>query len=311
MDVAASNFDNISNWQVSSANGPFVPLDSTIDNGSTKGVRLTPAPCDAASLSKIIVEGPDRDADDEVDAIIEVKQSSTTEYVWKINYHNPGAPEVLITDRAPAESVVEAINDDSNFGALPLACGEETAFNPGSGEVHVARGGKEGNNCHSDTGLQWTPASDSEMLLIDVQMRASPGRGHKEPAFAPTSCGPLYLNKGAKAFELDPFTGEPLRDPDTGEVLPPLLESNSLCVAAVRSDLLPGDGFGPEDDHDGDGIASYAEACTNEIQTDPCQLDTDGDGVSDDLDECPLEGPPNVAIGETLGANGCIVPPEL
>lgn len=308
MDVSATVFNGIRNWQVSSANGPFVPLDSTLYDGMTKQVRLHPAPCDAVDLSKEIVGGPDVDADGKVDAVIEVKQATTTEYVWKINYNNPGAPEVVITDRAPAESVVLDINGDNNFGVLPLDCGENTSFDPSSGLVEVYRGGQAGKNCHSDTGLEWRPASVSEMLSIHIKMRESPGRGHKLPAYAPTSCGALYLNKGAKAYELDPATGEAARDPATGELLPPLLESNQLCVAAVRGDLLPGEGYGPDADHDGDGIASFVEACINEVRTDPCQIDTDGDGMDDNVDDCPLDGPPNLALGETLGANGCIIP---
>jgi hypothetical protein len=304
MEVAATNFVGITNWQVSSANGPFVPLDLTLFEGSSKRVRLHPAPCDVVDLSKEIVEGPDRDnggaGDGEIDAVIEVKQTATTEYVWKINYNNPGGPDVLITDTAPAESVVLAINGDDNGETLPLGCGEETSFDPDSGHVDVARGGKVGKNCRSSSHIDWTPSSDSEMLEVSVKMRQSPGKGHNQPAFAPTSCGPLYLNKGAQAFELDDW-GEPLRDP--------VLESNQLCVAAVSSELLPGDGFGPDADHDGDGIASFAEACTNELRTNPCLIDTDSDGVNDDVDECPLEGLPNLSIGETLGTNGCIIPP--
>lgn len=303
MDVSATVFNDITNWQVSSANGPFVPLDSTLYEGITRQVRLQPAPCDLVDLSKQIVEGPDEDSDGKIDAVIEVKQTTTTEYVWKINYHNPGVPEVLITDRAPAESVVMEINGDDN-GSLPLGCGEATSFNPGSGIVDLYRGGKVGKTCHSSTGLEWSPASDSEMLLVSIEMRRSPGRGHKDDAFAPTSCGPLYLNEGAQAFELDADTGEPLPEP--------ILESNQLCVAAVKGELLPGTpapgDYGPEADHDGDGVASFAEACTNEVRTNPCQYDTDGDGVDDGVDECPLQGLPNLTIGDTLGANGCIIP---
>ena len=34
--------------------------------------------------------------------------------------------------------------------------------------------------------------------------------------------------------------------------------------------------------------------------TDPLLADTDGDGVTDDLDQCP-----NTPTGETVDANGC------
>ena len=40
--------------------------------------------------------------------------------------------------------------------------------------------------------------------------------------------------------------------------------------------------------------------------TDPCNPDTDGDGILDGPDDCPLEGPANLALGEILEADGCI-----
>lgn len=252
-------------------------------------------------LGKEIIKGPDRDTDEQIDSVIEVKQGAATEYTWKISYNGPEEVAVLIKDTAPAESIVEMVNGEP----IGLPCGGAKIFSDDSGEISVWRGGKFGRTCHSSTRFAWYPDSNEEMLTVDVSMRKSPGRGHKSPAFAPTSCGALYLNNGAVAWELDPATGEPVLNSETGDPEPPLFESNQLCVAAVRSDLLPGDGFGPEDDHDGDGIASYAEACTNEVRTDPCQTDTDGDGVDDGVDECPLEGLPG--IGETL-VNGCITP---
>ena len=99
---------------------------------------------------------------------------------------------------------------------------------------------------------------------------------------------PVYLLVGflkrdlvsqAAAFEFDPATRNPLRDPVTGETLPPILESEGICLAAV-SDINGGgivrDGSG---DEDGDGLSDLAEAC--DIGSDPCVADTDFDGLSD------------------------------
>jgi hypothetical protein len=51
------------------------------------------------------------------------------------------------------------------------------------------------------TGL--TLVGGSSDLKVDADTRQSPGKGHKTPAFAPTSCGALYLNNGAVAYLKD------------------------------------------------------------------------------------------------------------
>lgn len=254
-------------------------------------------------FSKMLTDGPDVDGDGEFDLVIPVKPSTSTTYQWKITWRQPGSPPVLIADTAPAESVVDAINLDGN--GLPIGCGDAAVFNDPSGHTDVYRGGKSGKNCHSATEIEWSPASDNEMLLVDVSMRVSPGRGHKAPVFAPTSCGALDLNRGAAAFEIDPATGEPATDPATGEILPPVLVSNALCIAAVRD--VNGDGILDRDgsgDEDADSLSDYEEACG--LGTDPCLADSDGDGVRDDVDVCPLEGPADPSLGEILDPNGCI-----
>ena len=78
--------------------------------------------------------------------------------------------------------------------------------------------------------------------MVVIQTVASPGRGHGAPVFKPTSCGPLPINDGATAFEVDPATGELVLveevDPVTGEItLVPVViagPSNSLEVEAVE-----------------------------------------------------------------------------
>lgn len=266
----------IDSWQVTPASGSPIGLDMM------RQVKLEPCEDEVEPLSKTIVDGPDIDQDGEVDAIIAVKQTQTTEYTWRISYNGPDGVDAEITDVAPAESVVLAINADPT--SLPLGCGEATDFGDDSGVVDVYRGGKIGKNCHSSTGITWLPDSNQETLDVTVTMRESPGGGHKQPAFAPTSCGALYLNEGAVADLYDPATGEPAIDPDSEEPLGPLT-SNQLCIAAVKNPTE----FGFDADNDGDNLADHAEACVNEVRTNPCRADTDGDGINDDVDSCPVD----------------------
>ncbi|NIP18178.1 MAG: hypothetical protein GWM87_08505, partial [Xanthomonadales bacterium] len=121
-------------------------------------------------------------------------------------------------------------------------------------------------------------------LNVDSNTRPSPGKGHEGPVFAPTSCGPLYLNEGAFALEKDEEGNLVLVDGEPVVVAGP---TAPLCLAAVRQDLLdllPE--YDSDADHDGDTLSSHFEAC--EGVTDPCLADTDGDGVHDDVDACPL-----------------------
>ncbi len=219
-----------------------------------------------AGLEKEITHGPDVDRDGEIDIVVEVGQSETTTYDFTITQSGLGG--LLIVDTVPAEWKVQSAgsdNPDDGVGLFPVG---------------------QGNPSKSATRIEWRPASSSSSLLVFVETRQSPGK--KNIKFAPTSCGVLYLNEdGAAAFEVDPETGEPLRDPDTGEKLPPIMVSNPLCLAAVE-DLdgsgIVGDGSG---DEDGDGLTDLHEVMVT--GTDPCNPDTDGDGVTDDVDPDPLD----------------------
>lgn len=136
------------------------------------------------------------------------------------------------------------------------------------------------------TKIQWRSASVSSSLVVRVLSRERPSK--KEPKFAPTSCGALYLNDGAAAYEADPATGMPVIDPETGEWAAPLLgPTDPLCLAAVKDmDGTPGivgDGSGDEDQ---DGLTDLQEACAT--GTCPCNPDTDGDGLPDGEDPDPL-----------------------
>ena len=253
--------------------------------------------CFPPDFSKSIVDGPDADSDDVPDVVVPVKDSASTEYVWMINWYQPDGADVLIADTAPAEWVVNNINGHTTH--LPLGCGDDTAFSDPAGDTDVYRGGKSGKKCHSSTHLEWTPASNDEMLFVGVGTRQSPGKGHTkkggDPAFAPTSCGALYLNNGAVAFELD----------ENGDIVGSIMETNALCLAAVSRDLYDATvDYSADGDHDVDGLSSWLEACDG--VTDPCNPDTDGDGILDGVDDCPLEGPADPALGEILEADGCI-----
>lgn len=62
-------------------------------------------------------------------------------------------------------------------------------------------------------------------------------------------------------------------------------------------------------DSDGDGIADDVDACPNtavniEVDSKGCELDSDGDGVVNSLDKCP-----QTAAGEKVDASGCKLAP--
>ncbi len=217
-------------------------------------------------LEKQITSGPDTDTDGLIDVVVEVGQLVTTEYDFDIIYSNPGGPAVLIVDTVPAEWIVTEI-----AGSLvDVACGESQTVNDGlGGSVDVFKGGKPDKKCQSATHIQWTPDPSGSTLNVVATTRQSPGKGNDK--FAPTSCGALFLNDGAVAFELDPATGEPKRDPTTGELAPPLFESTRLTLVAVED--LNGGGVVPDGsgDEDGDNVTDLQEILDG---TDPCIPDT-------------------------------------
>jgi hypothetical protein len=219
-----------------------------------------------------------------IDVVVEVGKSSTTEYDFDVTYINLGGPAVLVVDTVPAEWLVtdvagNPIVDGSSGGPKPDG-------NGGTGTVEVFPANLR-NPSSSATKIHWRPDPTlASVINVVAEARQSPGK--KNVKFAPTSCGALFLNEdGAEAFEVDE-TGEPLRDPETGEKLPPILVSNPLCLAAVEDcngdGVIAPDGSG---DEDGDGLSDIEEAC--QLGTDPCNSDSDGDGVPDGNDPDPLD----------------------
>lgn len=225
-----------------------------------------------------------------IDLAVEIKPDHPLRYDFTIHYAGP-TEDVVIVDTLPAEWVATYVQGvEVN---PPLDCGEAEEFENDS--ILLFRGGKSGKSCHSATQIWWDGLWGS--LKIDAETRESPGKGHKETVYAPTSCGPLYVNEGAAAYPAD-VNGEPLLYED------PLWVSNALCIAAVydkNGEGIVPDGTGNED---GDGLLDYEEACI--IGTDPCDSDSDDDGVDDGIDNCPLEGLPDPEFGEILDPDGCI-----
>ncbi len=226
-----------------------------------------PFPPGTLSFTKEIIDGPDNDQDGNIDLAVEVGQLFTKEYDFTITYANPDGPAVLIEDTVPAEW-------DASF-ALD---GDELPLDDG-GKATLASANKKGNG-KSATKLDWMPDETQDMSMVTIHAETRQHNSRNNSKFAPTSCGALMLNDGAKAFEIDLATGEPMTDQE-GNRLPPILESNNLCLVAVRDlDQTPGlvgDGSG---DEDGDGLSDYAEAC-GPIVSNPCLMDSDGDGLND------------------------------
>ncbi|MHC4425882.1 MAG: hypothetical protein ACYSYV_07285 [Planctomycetota bacterium] len=220
-----------------------------------------------------------------IDVVVEVGKNSTTQYDFDITYFNLGGSEVLIVDTVPAEWVVT--NVAGNLIEDGFSSGPQPDGNGGTGTVEVFPANRQ-NPSKSATKIHWRPDPTlASTINVVAETRQSPGRNNVK--FAPTSCGELFLNEdGAEAFEVDPETGEPLRDPETGEKLPPILVSNPLCLAAVEDcngdGVIAPDGSG---DEDGDGLSDLEEACV--IGTSPCNPDTDGDNVPDGTDPDPLD----------------------
>lgn len=231
-----------------------------------------------------------------IDLVVPIGVLVPTEYDFTITWS--GNTPVWVYDRVPAEWDVTDIEFDDT--GLPLDCAGETTFVGPYGTVEVYRGGKPGKTCQSDTGFRWMPGDDNT-LNVQTKARCHDTKNNKK--CKPTSCGALYLNYGAIAFEKDEF-GDLVYD-DNGDPIVAAGPTNPLCLAAV--DDVNGDGIFTWDgsgDEDSDGLADYEEACG--VGTNPCDDDSDGDGILDGRDECPLEGPADPALGEILEPNGCI-----
>lgn len=166
-------------------------------------------------IEKELLAGPEE---------IDIYLPEPTPYTFQITYSNPDpTTPVRIIDTVPAE--FEILSVDSH--------GDGTAI-----FFDTSRG--RGNSANR---IEWDlpVGTQTATLTVEIQTVQSPGHKKGDPVFKPTSCGPLLLNDGATAFEVDPVTGEIVRveevDPDTGEVtLVPVVivgPSDALVVEAV------------------------------------------------------------------------------
>jgi len=223
-------------------------------NFSQPNVTYSAFETQTLGLLKVLTSGEDRDEDGEIDLVVGVGLLETSEYDFTMTYNNPGGPPVLIVDTAPAEWIVTDIE------GVPVdvdECGESETVVVGTDSIDVFKNGKLGKKCRSSTKILWTPDPDGGVIIVDMKTRQSPGRNNDK--YAPTSCGPLYLNSGlAKVFEVDEF-GDPLRDEATGELLPPLFTAEPLVLAAVPG---AGDGVALDgsDNQDDDALTDIQDA---------------------------------------------------
>jgi len=143
---------------------------------------------------------------------------TATRYVYEIAITS--AEEVLVKDTVPAEFEVVS---------LEATDGDANDFKPGKGK-----------KSQSSTKIEWLVPAGVNTLTVEIQTVESPGKGHKLTVFKPTSCGPLPINDGATAFEVDKDGNLVLvsvTDPNGVVTLQPVVvlgPSNSLEVEAVE-----------------------------------------------------------------------------
>jgi hypothetical protein len=225
----------------------------------------------------------------DIDLVVPVGELVPTAYDFTITWN--GSVPVWIYDRVPAEWDVTHVEFDKTGDdglVLPLDCGEDTEFTGGYGEVEIERDGKKGKSCNSDTGFWWMPGDDN---TLNIQTLA---RCHdkKNKQCLPTSCGALFLNNGAVAFEKNE-NGDLTLD-ENGDPIVVAGPTDPICLAAVED--VNGDGkfaWDGSGDEDEDSFSDFDEACI--WGTNPCLFtqDTDGDRVPDPSDNCPLTPNPS------------------
>lgn len=172
-------------------------------------------------ISKVLLEGPEE---------IGIYLPIPTSYVFEINYTGP---EALVVDTVPAEFEIVS---------LAASAGDADWFEPSKGK------GKSANR------IEWSVPAGANTLTVTVQTAPSNGKGHRTPVYKPTSCGPLAINDGAVAYEVDengdPVLIEVQAVTNTLELEAAMAESleyiepgrigadSSLALAAVSETLL-------------------------------------------------------------------------
>jgi hypothetical protein len=155
----------------------------------------------AGKREKRLVAGPEE---------IGIYLSGPTQYVFDIDYTGPAA---LVVDTVPAE--FEIITLDPTAGTV-------AAFDTSQGK---------GNSANR---IEWEVLAGASTLTVVIQTVGSPGKGHRNPVFKPTSCGNLPLNDGATAYEVDE-EGNLVIDPEGNRIVI-VGPSDPLWVVAVAGE---------------------------------------------------------------------------
>jgi hypothetical protein len=269
MGPGASNPDGIAHGKVTNLGGGdfrvgFEDLYNGGDCDFNYNQFLFSGGISGETLSKALTSGPDDDNDGEIDLVFTVGADSAAYRDFTIVY--TGEDRVLVADTVPAEW-------------------RTIGLDPSTGIANDAPVGK-GNANKSATRITWD-VEEPGTLVVDAWTRPSPGGNAK---YAPTSCGLLSLNDGAVAYQVDQETGELILD----ENLDPIIvfgPTDAIHLIAVGDEdvgLLPSDY--PRDgsgDFDGDGLTDAVEVFI--IDSDPCLMDTDGDGAMDPVDSAPRD----------------------
>lgn len=241
----------------------------------------------------------------------------TSEYDFTIVYTND--VDVLILDTVPAEWQVvevagEAVTNGSYGGSDGLG---------GTVLVYPANKKIAGKNINkSATKIEWTPAmAGGSSLNVLIATRGRPqGKDKEITKWAPTSCGALYLNDGAIAYEIDEY-GDIVYNEETGEPVVVAGPTEPLILVAVsdvdEDGIIVRDGTG---DEDGDEIMDGDDNCPcvdnpdqedndQDGMGDACDPDDDNDGVDDAVDNCPLVANPDQADWDEDGVGDvCDIP---
>lgn len=253
-------------------------------------------------LGKQIVGGEDQDGDGQPDHVVPVQPHNALQYSFVIDYveGTDGEP-ALVFDAVPFEWMVK---DVAGAGGVNK-CGQSVAFDGG---VLFRVGLPQDENCTEPSELQWSP-DPVDSITLDLKSRRF-GKG-QDSQYAPTECGGFIVNEGAVAF-LDDGTGQP--ELVQGEPVVLAGPTPSLCLAAVDAGLLAAlPARDASADHDGDGAASWFEACVADLAADPCDPDSDDDGLNDG-DEYAAGTDPNDpdtdddGLGDLEEVNGCTDP---